>query len=144
MAIRLRGLAFVPVVGVAIHDQIVAVKRVETASMVPTLEDREWVLVDRGFGNRNWRRNDVVIARSPADRRRTLCSRLRHFQGEYVRVRTPSGFYKLIVVPRGHCWMQCDSDDDDDSRSFGPLPYALIEGKVCAVLWPPDRVRWVS
>ena len=103
------------------------------------------VLVDRGFGSRSWQRNDVVVARSPADRRRVIFSRLKHLEGDYVKVRTSAGFYKLIVVPRGHCWMEADVPANaDDSRCLGPLPYALIEGKVRAVLWPPQRAAWLT
>mmetsp|Transcript_12615 Transcript_12615/g.41362 ORF Transcript_12615/g.41362 Transcript_12615/m.41362 type:complete len:148 (-) Transcript_12615:109-552(-) len=128
-------LVFVPVVGVAIHDQIVAVKR----------DGKDWVLVDRGFAGRSpaWGRNDVVVVRSPSDRRRVLFTRLRHFEGEYVRVRTSTGFDKLLVVPRGHCWIEGDSPNAD-SRILGPLPNALIEGRVRARVWPPDRAGWLD
>uniref|UniRef100_A0A671T3V3 Mitochondrial inner membrane protease subunit 1-like n=1 Tax=Sinocyclocheilus anshuiensis TaxID=1608454 RepID=A0A671T3V3_9TELE len=45
---------------------------------------------------------------------------------------------KFVSVPRGHVWLEGDSlQNSTDSRSYGPIPYALIRGRVCLKLWPP-------
>ena len=31
-----------------------------------------------------------------------------------------------------------------DSKLFGPLPRGLVEGLVVAVIWPPERRRWLD
>lgn len=131
------------VVGVACNDHVASVKTVDSDAMQPTL-DRETVVIDRGFLRRRpWNRYDVVVVRSPSDRHRTLVARLLHFEGEYTRVRGASGFFHLVQVPRGHCWIQVDNLDVDayDSRTYGPVPMALVEGRVAAVLWPPSKAR---
>ena len=44
---------------------------------------------------------------------------------------------------QGHCWVEGDniSDSEDSASSFGPLPVALIQGRVMAVFWPPGRMQ---
>ena len=46
----------------------------------------------------------------------------------------------MIRVPRGHCWVVGDNLSwSRDSRMYGPLPLALIKGKVIAIQERPDR-----
>ncbi len=48
-------------------------------------------------------------------------------------------------VPAGHCWVVGDNlPDSRDSRYFGPLPLALIKGKVIAKTWPLGEFRWIE
>ncbi len=43
----------------------------------------------------------------------------------------------MVQVPEGHCWITGDNLEwSRDSRMFGPLPLALIKGKVIARAWP--------
>ena len=49
----------------------------------------------------------------------------------------------ITQVPEGHCWLIGDNvDASRDSRFYGPLPLALIKGKVIARVWPLDRRGW--
>jgi len=42
-----------------------------------------------------------------------------------------------IVVPRGHVWLEGDNaQDSTDSRAYGPVPTALVRGRVFARVWP--------
>uniref|UniRef100_A0A7N6B8I3 Peptidase S26 domain-containing protein n=1 Tax=Anabas testudineus TaxID=64144 RepID=A0A7N6B8I3_ANATE len=44
---------------------------------------------------------------------------------------------EFVVVPKGHVWLEGDNlRNSTDSRSYGPIPYALIRGRVCLKLWP--------
>ncbi len=44
------------------------------------------------------------------------------------------------AVPPHHCFVLGDNRDNSwDSRDFGPLPYATIEGRVDYIYWPADR-----
>jgi signal peptidase I len=44
----------------------------------------------------------------------------------------------LRQVPRGHVWLQGDNlHNSTDSRHYGPVPYALLRGRVFAKVWPP-------
>ncbi|XP_061621984.1 mitochondrial inner membrane protease subunit 1 isoform X1 [Phyllopteryx taeniolatus] len=48
-------------------------------------------------------------------------------------------------VPKGHVWLEGDNlTNSTDSRSYGPVPYALIRGRVCLKLWPPDSFGTLS
>lgn len=96
---------------------------------------------------KRWERNNVVVLRSPCDPGKVDFVRLKYFEGEYAKVRRKSGFYTYVAIPRGHCWVEVDnnspSSQGEDSRTYGPVPMALIEGKVSAVLWPNPR-RFVT
>ena len=45
-------------------------------------------------------------------------------------------------TPQGHVWVEGDNAAvSEDSRSaYGPIPAALIEGRVLTVLWPPSEM----
>lgn len=50
---------------------------------------------------------------------------------------------EMIRVPEGHCWLAGDNLEwSRDSRTFGPLPLALIKGKVIATIWPVSAWKW--
>ncbi len=49
-----------------------------------------------------------------------------------------------IQVPQGHCWVTGDNlKHSRDSRLFGPLPLALIRGKVLARWVPWSTLQWL-
>ena len=49
----------------------------------------------------------------------------------------------LSKIPEGHCWVAGDNiPDSRDSRDYGPIPLALIKGKVVARVWPFSQRKW--
>lgn len=47
-------------------------------------------------------------------------------------------------IPQGHCWIEGDNlPDSRDSREYGPVPLALVKGKVIAKVWPLGEVKWI-
>lgn len=49
----------------------------------------------------------------------------------------------MIRVPEGHCWLAGDNLEwSTDSRIIGPLPLAMIKGKIVASIWPVSAWRW--
>ncbi|MGH0133235.1 UNVERIFIED_CONTAM: hypothetical protein FKN15_005612 [Acipenser sinensis] len=47
---------------------------------------------------------------------------------------------ELVMVPKGHVWLGGDDlKNSTDSRSYGPVPYTLITGRVCFKLWPLEK-----
>ena len=48
-------------------------------------------------------------------------------------------------IPEGHCWLAGDnSPESRDSRDYGPLPLALIKGKVIARILPLSEIKWIE
>ena len=48
-------------------------------------------------------------------------------------------------IPKGHCWVVGDNlSYSRDSRIFGPLPMALIKGKVLASYKPWTDFKWLE
>lgn len=103
----------------------------------------------RGFAFRNSSRcslnpyvarGDVVIFSSP-EHGLAVCKRVLALPGDSVR-RSPSETFQL---PPGYVWVQGDNLPlSHDSRSYGPLPIALIDGRVLGKLWPPPMLeRWI-
>lgn len=47
------------------------------------------------------------------------------------------GTQQFMSIPAGHVWIEGDnSPASHDSRAFGPVPAALIQGRVVATVWP--------
>jgi signal peptidase I len=47
-----------------------------------------------------------------------------------------------VVVPAYHCFVLGDNRNrSQDSRHFGPIPYAAITGRADYVYWPADTPR---
>lgn len=94
---------------------------------------------------------DVVVVQHP-DRRGTICKRVLGLPGDMVvkppatmrRRRLPrrGGFVNektnsLLVIPDGHIWIEGDNSmNSADSRNYGPLPAAMIVGRVLCRVWP--------
>ncbi|KAJ9107994.1 hypothetical protein QFC20_003680 [Naganishia adeliensis] len=47
-----------------------------------------------------------------------------------------------VRIPRGHVWLAGDNlSNSTDSRAYGPVPVALLKGKVLARVWP--NPKWI-
>jgi nickel-type superoxide dismutase maturation protease len=106
--------------------------RVEVAgtSMRPTLEPGDWALAVRV---RTVRRGDVVVVEHPERPGFELVKRVVHVPGDVA----PNGSELVDEV-----WIEGDAPDaSSDSRRFGPVPLALVRGRVRFVWWPPGRSR---
>ena len=83
-------------------------------------------------------RGDVVISKSVQNPKQTVCKRVLGFAGETISVpsSTPGGT-KTVTIPPGHVWLQGDNTfNSTDSRHYGPVPYAMLKGRVVAKIWP--------
>lgn len=50
-----------------------------------------------------------------------------------------------LQIPEGHCWLAGDNAPESrDSRDYGPLPLALVKGKVIARIWPLSECKWIE
>ena len=121
--------------------------------MLPTLAARGDVVLAESLSVRagKLRVGDVVVARSPTNPRHTVCKRVLGLGGDVVEVGEPISSSSSsssspppnnngIVVPKGHAWLQGDNLlNSTDSRSYGPVPVALVRARVYFRAWPPSR-----
>ena len=89
---------------------------------------------------------DVVVAKSPTTPGGNVCKRIMAKEGSEVRIFSETGNTirrrkgetpKTFVVPRGHVWVQGDNvNNSSDSREYGPVPVALLKGRVDYRVFP--------
>uniref|UniRef100_A0A8C2DG59 Mitochondrial inner membrane protease subunit n=1 Tax=Cyprinus carpio TaxID=7962 RepID=A0A8C2DG59_CYPCA len=111
-------------------------------SMEPTITNHDVVFSERVSRHLcRIQKGDIVIAKSPFDPKMNICKRVIGLEGDKVCTSGPSDIFKThTYVPRGHVWLEGDNlRNSTDSRSYGPVPYALIRGRVCLKLWPPHN-----
>lgn len=90
------------------------------------------------------KKNDVVISRQPTDPQEFICKRITCVAGDNIPIDTLAST-SLSVVPRGHVWLEGDNRLlSHDSRIFGPVPLALIVGRVMLRVWPPSQFGKIS
>jgi signal peptidase I len=130
--------------------------RVDGFSMLPTLEDGEFVLVSKvsyRFGVVE--RGDIIVFHFPMDYEQELIKRVIGLPGDIISVQngnvsvngqilsepyiaaTPaySGDWK---VPEGQLFVLGDNrNDSSDSHSWGFLPSEKVVGKAVVIYWPP-------
>ncbi|XP_072574226.1 mitochondrial inner membrane protease subunit 1 isoform X2 [Paramormyrops kingsleyae] len=116
-------------------------------SMEPTIINHDLVFSERL--SRHFytiKKGDIVIVKSPFDPRMNICKRVIGLEGDKVCTSSPSDTFKThTYVPKGHVWLEGDNlRNSTDSRAYGPVPYALIRGRVCLKLWPPPSFGRLS
>lgn len=140
-----RAVAAVVPAAIFFTDTAFSLCRVEGPSMSPTLcgdNGQGDVLLLRmsRWSPREYRLGDVVVLHSPHDPSRQVIKRLMAVEGQ----RPPSDS-RRFRVQRGHCWVEGDNQFESfDSRVYGAVPLALIQGRPLAVVWPPSRMGRVS
>lgn len=113
------------------------------ASMAPLIkEDGNIVVVDK-FSPRftGYRKGDVVVAAAPSDGH-LIMKRICGLEGESVSVDRLGR--RFVTVPQGQAWLLGDNRPASlDSRNYGPVPVASIQGRVAAVVWPLSDMRLI-
>lgn len=112
-------------------------------SMLPTFNVAGDILLLEHISNKFWgiKVGDVVMARSPTNPRLVVCKRVLGLEGDQVTLlpTIAKGQIQHVVVPKGHVWLQGDNTaNSTDSRNYGPVPYALVTGRVFYRIWPPE------
>ncbi|CAN0515938.1 unnamed protein product [Ectocarpus sp. 12 AP-2014] len=117
-------------------------------SMIPTFNQSGDVLFADMFSANTGRldRGDVVIAIPPQNPRLRVCKRIIGLPGETVIVRSRSWFNdRPEFVPQGHVWLEGDNlSNSSDSRTYGPIPLAMVRGRVFFKAWPPSEIGRVA
>ena len=132
--------------------------RVEGTSMLPRLEDRDRLFINKFvYRISSIERGDVVVFHYPRDPEKSYIKRVIALPGDRLRIvqgtvllngvalkenYVPEEFrdsrsYAEIVVPEGTFFMMGDHRSiSSDSREFGPVERSLIYGKAVFVYWP--------
>ncbi|KND86725.1 Mitochondrial inner membrane protease subunit 1 [Tolypocladium ophioglossoides CBS 100239] len=133
---------------------LVQVSTAQGPSMLPTFSvDGDWIAADmtarrgRGIGV-----GDLVLYRIPLFASQNGVKRVVGMPGDFVSLGTPGepGEERTIQacfirVPEGHCWIVGDNlPASRDSRQFGPLPLALVQGKIVAKVLPWRERHWIQ
>eukprot|EP00250_Pteridium_aquilinum_P015537 c22638_g1_i2 orf=850-1335(-) len=125
------------------HSHVAQIHHVIGPSMFPTLNATGDVLFLERLSTRFQRvkSGDVVMACSPENPRLIVCKRVLALEGDSITVLPAPNSeddLKRVLVPKGHVWLQGDNESKSrDSRHYGPVPYALLQGKVFLRIWPP-------
>lgn len=139
--------------------------RVDGGSMLPALEDSEFLLVNKlAYVASNPERGDVLVFRSPVKPEEDLVKRVVGLPNETVELRdggvyvdgrrleedayfggiTMSRLSRTILVPEDGYFVLGDNRGQSlDSRSFGIVPGGSVVGQVWLVYWPPGRIGTV-
>lgn len=143
--------------------------RVDGFSMVPTLQDGEYVLVNRlAYRNSLPEQGDIIVFRSPQSADLDLIKRVIGLPGDTV---TISGGVVQVNgqaldepyiaaapvyngewnVPEGNLFVLGDNrNDSSDSHAWGLLPVENVIGKAILIYWPIpewnliDHVEWAA
>lgn len=144
-------------------NAVTARVRVDGFSMRPTLEDGEYVLVNRlayRFGE--YQRGDVVVFRFPIDPSQDFIKRVIGLPGDVISIangvvsvngQTLSEDYIAAaplysgqwLVPEGRLFVLGDNrNDSSDSHSWGMVPIENVIGKAVLVYWPFTNIMLID
>jgi signal peptidase I len=132
--------------------------RVEGTSMLPRLEDRDRLFINKFvYRIEAIHRGDVVVFHYPRDPEKSYIKRVIALPGDHLRIDHGSVWlngqrliepyvpeeyrdtrsYPEMIVPEDEYFMMGDHRSiSSDSREFGPVDRDLIYGKAAFVYWP--------
>lgn len=146
---------------IALSPLVVQPVRVASSSMTPTVRSGDHLLVDSlAYRGKDPERGDIVVFVRDGQR---LLKRIAALAGDEVGIedgqlvlngsvviesvvdpRTVDGsYFGPVRVPAGTVFLLGDNRAESiDSRTFGPVPLASLEGRVAVRLWPsPGALR---
>lgn len=139
--------------------------RVEGFSMVPTLQDGEFVLVNRlayQFGDRQ--RGDIIVFHHPSGQKQEdLIKRIIGLPGDHVKAEGGGIFVNDVrlkedkyieaapaysgewVVPDGQLFVLGDNrNNSSDSHQWGFVQYDDVVGKAVVIYWPLNKLLLIE
>lgn len=117
--------------------------RVQGPSMYPTFKGRDEVVLVDAFTPwaGNIKKGDIVICTRPMSStvHDNVIKRVSAIEMETVTLYPDINHadVRLVEVPKGHIWLLGDNPAHSlDSRTYGPVPMALVKGRVLFQVWP--------
>ena len=137
--------------------------RVDGFSMRPTLEDGEYILVNKlAYKTGEPQRGDIVVFVFPINPQEDLIKRIIGLPGEKVSVHngvvsvndvplaepyiaSPPAYDGDWIVPEGQLFVLGDNRNDSrDSHQWGLLPVENVIGKAVVIYWPPEQWQVIN
>lgn len=137
--------------------------RVDGFSMNPTLQNGEYVLVNRlAYKLDIPERGDIIVFTIPTDQKQELIKRVIGLPGETVSVRQNQVLINDVpleeayiaqsplysgewIVPEGHLFVLGDNrNGSSDSHQWGVLPMENVIGKALIIYWPPPEWKLIN
>ena len=138
--------------------------RVDGFSMVPTLQDGEFVFVNRlAYKFDEPKRGDIIVFHFPLDpQRQDLIKRIIGLPGDTITVANgrvkvngneiqepyiaaPPMYQGEWVISEGELFVLGDNrNDSSDSHSWGFLPMEQIVGKAIFIYWPTNQWKMID
>jgi signal peptidase I len=137
--------------------------RVDGFSMNPTLQNGEYVLVNRlAYQIDNPQRGDIIVFIIPTNQEQELIKRVIGLPGETVSVRQNQVLIDGIpleeayiaqaplysgewIVPEGNLFVLGDNrNGSSDSHQWGVLPMENVIGKALIIYWPPPEWKLIN
>lgn len=133
--------------------------RVEGFSMVPTLQDGEFVLVNRlAYRLGEHQRGDIVVFHHPSGQKQEdLIKRVIGLPGDSIRaenggisvngtilkedyIAAPPSYTGEWIVPNNQLFVLGDNrNNSSDSHQWGFVPYEEVLGKAVLIYWPLNQ-----
>ena len=137
--------------------------RVDGFSMNPTLQDGEYILVNRlAYKIGQPVRGDIVVFSFPMDPRQDLIKRVIGLPGETISVQdgkvlvngvpldepyiaAPPIYNNTWVIPEGQLFVLGDNrNESKDSHEWGFLPMENVVGRAILIYWPPPEWQVIN
>lgn len=137
--------------------------RVDGFSMNPTLQDGEYVLVNRlAYTLGAPARGDIIVFSFPMDERQDLIKRVIGLPGETVTIRDGKVMINGVLLSESYIaqkpvyngeWTVQDGqlfvlgdnrNDSKDSHQWGLLPVENVIGKAVLIYWPPPDWKLIN
>lgn len=138
-----------------------------TTSMMPTVHRDDFLMVNpKAYDGRTPQRGDLIVFAYPRDPSKRFLHRVIAVEGETIEIKNKQVFidgqplqesYKIhedstvdnrrdnlgpLRIPAGHCFVLGDNRDNSfDSRFWGALPLANVQGQALYVYWAKDMTR---
>jgi signal peptidase I len=137
--------------------------RVDGFSMNPTLQNGEYILVNRlAYKTGEPARGDIIVFSFPADEGQDLIKRVIGLPGETIQI--GNGVVMIngqelqepyiaqdplytdeLTVPEGYLYVLGDNRNDSrDSHQWGLLPLENVIGKSVLIYWPPAEWKVIN
>jgi signal peptidase I len=160
----LETIVFAFILAFLIKTFILQISYIPTGSMIPTLNEKEAVLVIRiPYYFREPSRGEVIVFKYPQDLTKEYVKRLIGLPGDTIEIKNgvvyvngkaldepyvknkSSDNYGPIKVPKDNYFVLGDNRPVSvDSRYWGFVPKKNLVGKAVLLLWPPQRIGLVK